>query len=256
MQLALRTWGPTDAPRTAVLVHGVTGWSGTWWRVGPALAADGWRAIALDLRCHGASPCDGPFKLVDLADDVAATAEALLEGRGVDLLIGHSLGAMTALVLLGQRPGFAGRVVLEDPPGRSSERDFPALAAAWRADVAQARSDAARAVARAMAANPRWDPQDAAQDVGALARCEVETVIASFGDRWAFDTPSLVPDLRVPTLLLLGTEGGGSVITGDARREAIAALPPGSSWQTFDAGHVVHRDQFEEYVAAVRAFTR
>jgi pimeloyl-ACP methyl ester carboxylesterase len=109
-------------------------------------------------------------------------------------------------------------------------------------------------VARAMATNPRWDRKDAVMDVGALALCEVETVIASFSDRWAFDSPSLVAGLRVPTLLLLGDEAGGSVITGDARREAVSVLPAGSSWHAFDAGHVIHRDQFEGYVAAVRGF--
>ena len=63
MQPALATheWLPTEtdagaAAPVAILVHGITGWWRTWWRVGPALADHGWRVIAVDLRGHGESP--------------------------------------------------------------------------------------------------------------------------------------------------------------------------------------------------------
>ena len=51
--LATHQWPPsgTDAGAAApvaVLVHGVTRWWKTWWRVGPALAKRGWRATLLD----------------------------------------------------------------------------------------------------------------------------------------------------------------------------------------------------------------
>ena len=81
--LATHEWRPagTDAGAAApvaVLVHGITGWWRTWWRVGPALADRGWRVIAVDLRGHGTSPrIDGVATAESLADDVAATIEAL-----------------------------------------------------------------------------------------------------------------------------------------------------------------------------------
>ena len=55
MRLALENWGEEDSP-LAILVHGVTASSRTWWRVGPWFAENGWHAVAIDLRGHGASP--------------------------------------------------------------------------------------------------------------------------------------------------------------------------------------------------------
>ncbi|MGZ8563249.1 MAG: alpha/beta fold hydrolase, partial [Candidatus Limnocylindria bacterium] len=55
VELATHEWPPaqTDAePPVAVRVHGVTGWPRTGWRVGPALAARGWRVIAGHQRGH------------------------------------------------------------------------------------------------------------------------------------------------------------------------------------------------------------
>ena len=63
--------------------------------------------------------------LADLADDVAETVDG-----PVELLVGHSLGALASLELVGRRPGFARRLVLEDPAwvetsrlGRPGRRD-------------------------------------------------------------------------------------------------------------------------------------
>src|SRR6187401_860017 len=94
-ELATHEWlsrdGGSDAP-LAVLVHGVTGWWKTWWRVGPALAEAGWRVVATDLRGHGHSPrFNGPATVGDLATDLAAAIEA--SGAPAGLLVGHSLGA-------------------------------------------------------------------------------------------------------------------------------------------------------------------
>ncbi len=99
--LATHEWLPSEADdRTPVslLVHGVTGWWRTWWRVGPALADAGWRVVAVDLRGHGLSPrLDGNVTVRDLAADLASTVAAI--GRPIDLLVGHSLGGAVAAEL-------------------------------------------------------------------------------------------------------------------------------------------------------------
>ena len=53
--LAFESWGEEGLP-LAVLVHGVTASSLTWWRVGPWFTQNGWRTVAVDLRGHGKSP--------------------------------------------------------------------------------------------------------------------------------------------------------------------------------------------------------
>ena len=77
--------------------------------MGPALVGRGFQVLAVDLRGHGASPRTvAGLSVAGLAADVAAT----VGDEPVDLLVGHSLGALVALELVGRRPGFARRLVV------------------------------------------------------------------------------------------------------------------------------------------------
>ena len=106
---------PAAMPRrgTVALLHGIMSLGATWWQVGPELAARGWDVRALDLAAHGSSPpLAGPLTM----DALVAKVVADLDGP-VDLLVGHSLGARTAITAVARHPGLARAVVLEDPPG-------------------------------------------------------------------------------------------------------------------------------------------
>ncbi len=84
---------PTEAhPVPLLFVHG--GWHGAWcWEHFLDFFADaGYRAVAVSLRGHGASPTPKPLHKVAIADyldDVAHVADDL---GGRPVLIGHSLG--------------------------------------------------------------------------------------------------------------------------------------------------------------------
>ena len=149
-------WEPDHAARGEVaLLHGVMALADTWWRIGPALAQRGWRVTAIDLPGHaGDVRRDGALDLDALVDGVAQRVTA-----SVDLLVGHSLGAIVALGLLARDPGLARALILEEPPG-PSDIDLGALAAAIVNDAAAVRRDRAPLVAREREANPRWDPGD------------------------------------------------------------------------------------------------
>jgi hypothetical protein len=54
----------------------------------------------------------------------------------------------------------------------------------------------------------------------------------------------------VPALYLLADEAR-SVFAGEARRELERRLPANARIRVMDAGHTLHRDRFEDYVAAV-----
>src|SRR3990170_7903238 len=130
VRLATHEWPrpQTDAgaaASVAILVHGITGWWQTWWRVGPALAEDGWRVIGIDLPGHGDSPpIRGTTTRLADATDLGATIEAL-GVASVDALIGHSLGAAVVIELAHRRPELGRRLVLEDPPGTDRSADPP-----------------------------------------------------------------------------------------------------------------------------------
>ena len=110
-------WGDPDAPRV-LLIHGVTSNARTWWRVGPAIAAAGYRVIAPDLPGHGKTGhWAGHVAFRDTARDVAAFARAAMPGDSpADVrVVGHSWGGMTAAAF--PSAGYAPlRLVLVDPP--------------------------------------------------------------------------------------------------------------------------------------------
>jgi pimeloyl-ACP methyl ester carboxylesterase len=236
------------AAPVAVLVHGITGWWRTWWRVGPALADRGWRVIALDLRGHGTSPpIEGLATAESLADDVAATIEAFAVAP-VNALVGHSLGAAVAMELAHRRPDIARRLVLEDPPGQTRADDVEFQAHLERENLA-ARLNPEEEVRREIAENPAWLPEDARQNVEGRAMCDVEGILASLRANTGVRPADLAPSLRVPALYLIA-DGERSAL-GEARAQLIGSLPAEARAVEFDSGHTIHRDRFDEYVAEV-----
>ena len=90
----------------------------TWWQIGPALAQRGWRVTAIDLPgTRATSTATAPSTSMRWS-----TASRQRLAAPVDLLVGHSLGAIVALGLLARDPGVARAVVLEEPPGPSRHR--------------------------------------------------------------------------------------------------------------------------------------
>jgi pimeloyl-ACP methyl ester carboxylesterase len=248
--LTTRSWG-TPGP-LAVLVHGVTSSSRTWWRVGPALAGRGFGVLAVDLRGHGASPRAGAgLAVADLADDVAETVAATAGGP-VDLLVGHSLGALVALEAVGRHPGFARRLVVEDPPGAASV-DWAEVAAGIEADTARAAADPEGLRRDLLAANPAWPPGEAERRVADLTDCDGRTVADAVRPGVAFDLTALLAAARLPVLMLLAEEALGSILTGSDRKAAVDAVTDGAV-RVLPAGHSLHREALDLWLAALDAW--
>jgi pimeloyl-ACP methyl ester carboxylesterase len=193
---------------------------------------------------------------LDLGTVVAAVAGRL--GDGVDVLVGHSLGAVTAVALAAHYPGLVRAVVAEDPPGSAGPPDPDAAAARIRAEAAGARADPDAMAARELAANPRWRPEDAHHSVEGMATLDDHWVGEGMRGALRWDTPALFAAVPVPVLLITGPErpgaqgNAGAVLRGD--RAAILAGLPADRVVVLDGGHCLHRDQPAAYVAAVTAF--
>jgi pimeloyl-ACP methyl ester carboxylesterase len=241
------TWEAGGGRRgTAVLLHGVTARAETWWRIGPALAAHGWHTTAVDLPGHGDAPrLGGP---VDLATFAARTAE-LLPAR-VDLLVGHSLGAVVALALAADRPEFARALVLEDPPGAGGDPE--AMALGIEADGRLVAHDRAALVRRERAANPTWTDEDVEYSVDGIAAAEHPAIAAALRAPLRWSLPGLLSAAPVPVLLLAASPARGSALRAD--RQAVSDLLPPDRFVALDGGHCLHRDLPDEWLRAVTAF--
>lgn len=261
IRLATRSWGAAAADggaaadadgRLALLIHGVTSSSRTWWRVAPELARRGYRVLAVDLRGHGASPgvAEG-LALNDLTADVLETLRAdgkrPAGGAVIDLVVGHSLGALVALDLLAREPGLARRLVLEDPPGPTGV-DWTGMAEGIVADGHRARAEPDAMRQDLAASNPVWGPEELDRRLADLAACDSDGVAAALRRTTAFDLPGLATAVGIPTLLVVGLEDLGSALVGPDRKALVDALAGRVAFEALDAGHNLHREAFESFM--------
>jgi pimeloyl-ACP methyl ester carboxylesterase len=250
-------WGPNHpAQGRIVLLHGMTSQAATWWRVGPALAARGWQVVALDLPGHGRMPrLARPLDLDTLVESVSDR----LQGP-VDLLIGHSLGAIIALALASWRPAAARALVLEEPPGPCGA-DPAALADDLTADAELVHADRDWLMRRERQANPRWAVEDIEYAVDGIAAADAAAIVAGLHGPLRWDPAALLPLVRVPVLVLAAPDAppasfstdGATALRG-ADRAAVRALLPPDHFVVLDGGHCLHRDQPERWLRAVTGF--
>jgi pimeloyl-ACP methyl ester carboxylesterase len=109
---------PGPADREPVLfVHCFAGDVSFWSDQLAHLARGGRRALALELRGHGASapPAGDDYSIAGMARDLEAAADRLGLGRFV--LVAHSLGAAVAGHYAGAHPERVSALVLVDPAG-------------------------------------------------------------------------------------------------------------------------------------------
>jgi pimeloyl-ACP methyl ester carboxylesterase len=249
-------WEPGGPARGEVaLLHGVMALADTWWRIGPALAARGWRVSAIDLPGHaGGARRDGALDLDALVDGVAAH----LDGP-FDLLAGHSLGAIVALGLMARHPATARALVLEEPPAPASI-DLAALAAVIAQDAVAVRRDRAPLVAREREANPRWEPGDVERSVRGIEEADSDAVIAALRGPLRWDLSGLLAGVDVPALVLVAPDAPGtfpldpgSALRGADRDAVRAALAP-ERFVVLEGGHCLHRDDPKRWLEAVDGF--
>ena len=204
-------WGPADG-RPLLLIHGVTSSARTYWRVGPALAAIGWRAIAVDLPGHGATVGGGDGRdagFAETASLVAGFARIAFDDAPF-AIVGHSWGAMVAAHLppTGLRPG---RIVLLDPPVMDQR------ARRGMVDDPDSRPEPSfdRALATIRALKPGWSEGDRIVKAEALTQLDGEmaaAVLLGNGD-WDGGLAVLAdPSVRgIPVWIVRGEDETGSL---------------------------------------------
>lgn len=189
-----------------VLLHGLTATRRYVLHGSRLLVREGFRLVSYDARAHGESdPGDG-YEYSDLAADLVS----VMEERDVDraVLVGHSMGAATAVRVALERPELVGGLVQITPayPG-APYLDDGALAY-WDRLAAGLAADAADGFMRAFEPpeDPRWrepvlkftrqrierhlDPEALAQAVRAVPRSV------------AFDGIERLEEIEVPVLVV------------------------------------------------------
>jgi pimeloyl-ACP methyl ester carboxylesterase len=194
----LRTGG---AKPPVVLLHGLTGSGACWSPLARALERH-FDVVMPDARGHGGSsaPNDG-YRYDDLASDVVGLVRGLDLARPV--LVGHSMGGMTAAVVASRAPGILRGTILVDPtflePARQREVHESDVAEQHRRALALPRAEL---VAQARARHPERAPEL----IELQAEARLQTQLGAF-DVLAPPNPDyrdVVRAIEVPTLLVIG----------------------------------------------------
>ena len=247
----VREWGSAEAP-ALLLLHGAGASSETFWRVGPALAASGWRSIALDLPGHGLTGgWRGRHVWIETAHDVVTVIRAMgLDG--VDLpVIGHSWGAVIAAHL--PQAGFPPeRMILIDPPAIGAS----ALAVLANDPTERRYARLADAIDAIRASGVTWADRDIEAKARALTQIDdaaARAVYLGNGDYDAAVAAIAWSAARspVPIWLIRGEPEQGGLIDDDARANLAAHVGAEHIITIAGAGHSPQRTHPEATVVAI-----
>ena len=273
LRLNYLDWGNSGAPML-LLVHGGLDHARSWDWVARSLRKD-WHVICPDLRGHGDSDWspDGvysmPFYVADLAQLVHQ------HGDGPITLVGHSLGGAISLRYAGLYPENVRRVVAIEglglAPQKMQERQAVPLAQRWRDWLEKRRALSARTPRRYASLEDAYARMR--EENGFLSESQARHLTLHGASRnedgswsWKYDnyvrsgSPMELTDaelhalwhnIECPTWLVHGADSWASHPGKDGRASHFRDAHV-TSYER--AGHWVHHDRFEDFVADLKAF--
>ena len=242
---------------SALLLHGITSSALSWVRVGPALA-DRYRVYALDMRGHGESikPPAGAYSLRHTATDAAAFIEAL--GLERPMVMGHSWGGATAMLLASgaglDRPAPAlAQVILEDPAHAIGAGDAEARIDTYTKDIGRPAEELRPEIA---SSSDGWTDADIEGKIEALQQVTREAVISVIEQgRETGELLPLLAKIAAPTLLIRADAELGTTMDDAEWEQAKHYLTADSrAVEVRGATHNVHRSMFEAFMQVVNDF--
>ena len=272
LRLRYVDWGNEDAP-PMLLVHGGRDHCRNWDWVAYALREE-YHIIAPDLRGHGDSQWvrGGSYHLIDYVYDIAQLLHQRQHAPAT--IIGHSLGGWISLLYGGLHPEALAKLISIE--GWTPLSVLAALIGQPVADRLQAWTEGLRqiagrlprrypsleeACARMREENPHLtEPQARHLTIHGSNQNEDGTYSWKFDNYVRAFPPAglsireqqeLCRRIRCPTLLIRGTESAASDPKQDGLTQQIQHAQVAN---VQGAGHWVHHDQLDRFLAIVRAF--
>jgi N-formylmaleamate deformylase len=239
-----------SAGPTLVVIPGITSPAASWASTAARLAG-AHRVIVVDLRGRGLSDRPaGSYSLQSYAADVRALSLGLHLSRPV--IVGHSLGARVAAALDVQFPGLAGGLVLVDPPLSGPGRAPYPFPLSMYDELLDAASGSDADLARLRQLEPGHDDTQLAARLRWLRTIDRRAVHETYEGFGADDFFELWRGISAPAILARG--GESPVVTATAAAELSQARPDIPVTTIAGAGHLVHLDDPDSFVTAVRTF--
>ncbi len=233
-----------------ILLHGLTANGACWTAVAHALEGE-YDVIMPDARGHGKSEApDEGYRYEDLANDVVGLIKAL--GLSSPVLLGHSMGGLTAAVVASREHNLLRGLILADPTFLRPEiqrQVFESNLAAQHRLMLNKSLDELTAEARTR------HPERSSEIVEHIARARLQTSVSAF-DILTPPNPDymeLVSAIDVKTLLVIGDSG---VVSPELAAELQRINHAIEVELIGGAGHGLHYDQPDRFAAVVRTFLR
>jgi pimeloyl-ACP methyl ester carboxylesterase len=211
--------------------------------------------LAYDHRGVGrSSRMEAPFTIAELADDAAGLMDALeLESAHV---VGISMGGMVAQELALRHPERVRTLVLGCTYAGGEGGSLTEQAVIEQLGVAMMSGDRERALRTGWEVNvsptfaAREDSYEAFAQIGREIAVAVPVIMAQAQAAAGHDTSARLSQIRVPTLVIHGTEDR---MLPSSNGEAIAARIPGARLELFEGvGHLFFWEEPERSAALVR----
>lgn len=264
-------WGNEDAP-LLLLLHGVRDHARSWDWTARALRRD-WHVVALDLRGHGDSEWspDGAYLTSYHLLDVADLIDTLTPGQLT--IVGHSFGGNIAARYSAIFPDRVRKLALVDglgpPPDAvamwarlgSAQRTLEWIEKmrAARAGSPRILKSIADAAARVAASNPMLSQDQASYMAAHGVRrhgdgyaWKYDPLVSIFApEDFSAENSSIWREITCPTLLFYGPKGWTTNPETDGRASHFRDQ---RTLVFEEAGHWIHHDQFDGFIAALRDF--
>ena len=242
-----------------VLAHGFSDDGLCWTPIAADLEPD-YDVVMLDARGHGLS--DAPergYGPIAMGEDIVAAAAAL--GLEAPVAIGHSMGAIAALVGAGLHPEAFRAIILEDPPCGWLERqpggtDLTDRIERLRAEIdARRRRDRSELIEECRAESPSWPNSELGPWADAKIRLRPAAASAvDAQERMSVDWPEIIGAVACPVLVIAADPALGSALSPQGERLLAERVPRARIVRISGAGHSVRREAREAYLGLVRAF--
>lgn len=233
-----------------VLLHGLTGSGACWTPLARALQSE-YDVVMPDARGHGNSST--PLNRCSY-EDHAGDIVGLIQGLGLEapVLLGHSMGGMTAAVVASQLATALRGVILADPTFLSSQRQREV----HESDVVEQHLRLLSSSKNDVMAQLRLrHPHRSSEFIELLAEARLQTRIHAFDVLTPPNPESreLVSGIAVPILLVVADNG---VVPLEMARELQILNPRLRVEQLRDVGLGLPYDQPDRFEAVVRSFLR
>lgn len=238
----LRWRGPGEA---MLLVPGITSPAITWGFVAERLA-ERFDVHVLDVRGRGLSEAGAlDYSLDAMAEDVLALVPAI--GLETPVILGHSMGARTAIRAARKDASGLGRLILADPPvSGPARRPYPSAWEWYEDSILMAQKGCSGEDMRRFC--PTWTDEQNTLRAEWLHTCQLDAIRTAYDGFHSDDIHVDLPHLTLPIRLI---EAGAAPVIGHEDVAELRSLVPHLDHRVVErAGHMIPWDDLEGFLRA------